>query len=63
MKINQKFARKAMVVASLTTGIMGFNSIFNEAQASSDNGRPLMSNGKGTYCCQNNGNDCAAACC
>jgi hypothetical protein len=34
MKINQKFAKKAMVVASLTAGVIGFNSIFNEAQAS-----------------------------
>jgi hypothetical protein len=35
MKINQKFAKKAMVVASLTAGVIGFNSMFNEAQATS----------------------------
>ena len=34
MKINQKFAKKAMIAASLTVGIIGFNSMFNEAQAS-----------------------------
>ena len=34
MKINQKFAKKAMIVASLTAGVIGFNSMFNEAQAS-----------------------------
>jgi hypothetical protein len=66
MKMNQNFAKKAMLVASLTAGVVGFNSMFNEAQATgrsgSDNGRPLMSNGS-TYCCQNNGDDCAAACC
>ncbi len=33
MKINQKFAKKAVVVASMTAGIMGFNAMFNEAQA------------------------------
>jgi hypothetical protein len=41
MKINQKFAKKAMVVASLTAGVIGFNSIFNEAQATG-----------GSYCYQ-----------
>lgn len=34
MKINQKFAKKAIIAATLTSGIIGFNSIFNEAQAS-----------------------------
>jgi hypothetical protein len=34
MKMNQKFAKKAMIVASLTAGVIGFNSIFNEVQAS-----------------------------
>lgn len=33
MKINQKFAKRAMVAASLTAGVMGFSSMFNEAQA------------------------------
>lgn len=33
MKINQKFAKKAVLVASMTAGIIGFNSMFNEAQA------------------------------
>ncbi len=33
MKINQKFTKKAVVVASMTAGVIGFNSIFNEAQA------------------------------
>ncbi|MDZ7896621.1 MAG: hypothetical protein U5N85_01125 [Arcicella sp.] len=30
---NQKFAKKAMIVASLTAGVIGFDSMFNEAQA------------------------------
>lgn len=34
MKMNQKFAKRAMIAASLTAGIIGFNSMFNEAQAS-----------------------------
>ena len=33
MKINQKFAKRAVVVASMTAGIIGLNSMFNEAQA------------------------------
>ncbi len=33
MKMNQNFAKKAMLVASLTAGVVGFNSMFNEAQA------------------------------
>ena len=33
MKINQKFARKAILAASLTVSVFGFNSMFNEAQA------------------------------
>jgi hypothetical protein len=32
MKMNQKFAKKAMTAASLTAGIIGFNSLFSEAQ-------------------------------
>lgn len=33
MKINQKFAKKAVLAASLTAGVIGFNSMFSEAQA------------------------------
>ena len=45
MKINQKFAKKAMIAASLTAGVIGFSSMFNEAQAT---GRCCL--GWGTYC-------------
>ena len=38
MKMNQKFAKKVMLAASLTAGVIGFNSMFNEAQASGSNG-------------------------
>lgn len=36
MKINKNFAKKAMVVASLTVGVIGANSMFNEVQATGD---------------------------
>lgn len=35
MKINQKFAKRTIIAATLTAGVIGFNSVFNEAQASS----------------------------
>jgi hypothetical protein len=53
MKINQKFAKKAMVAASLTAGVIGFNSIFNEAQAS---GSPSGKSITAVKCTDNNGN-------
>lgn len=31
--MNQKFAKRVMLAASLTAGVVGFNSMFNEAQA------------------------------
>ncbi|PWK17069.1 hypothetical protein LV89_04520 [Arcicella aurantiaca] len=46
MKINQKFAKKAVVVASMTAGVIGFSSMFNEAQAS---GRNMLWNGNHCY--------------
>jgi hypothetical protein len=51
MKINQKFAKKAMIAASLTLGVIGYNSIFNEVKAKDDAGGKY----KFQACTQKNG--------
>ena len=48
MKMNQNFANKAMLVASLTAGVVGFNSMFNEAQA--DAQKIVVCPGSGVDC-------------
>ena len=43
MKINQKFTKKALLAASLTAGAIGFNSMFNEVQATGGGSNYLLS--------------------
>jgi hypothetical protein len=43
MKNNRKLMKKAIVAASLTAGVIGFNSMFNEAQASNHRHRIISS--------------------
>lgn len=43
MKINKKFAKKALLMASLTAGTVGIDSIFNEVQATGGGGGYILS--------------------
>jgi hypothetical protein len=67
--MEKKVVRLVLLSTALTAGILMYTSSFNEAKAvkapvaSAENGRPLKSDGNGTYCCENSGTDCGAACC
>jgi len=50
MKMNQKFAKRAMIAASLTAGIVGFNSMFSDAQGTPTSSGPGSSNGNACRC-------------
>ena len=69
MKINQKFAKKAIVITSLTAGIIGFNGIFNDAQASGSGGSycyqtcTKKGGGSGGECVSGTGNCASSSSC
>lgn len=67
MKINQKFAKKAVIITGLSMGLMGGISLFNEAQATGGSycyqTCTTKSGGKGGECISGSGNCASASSC